>query len=183
MGILARDSGGDLEPIPVGIHRALCINVFDVGIQKGFQDGPPAHKVVVLWELEPRSETSGKRYTITKTYTLSIHDKSTLGADLTSWRGKTFTEEERQGFDLDKIKGKPCQLNIVPNGDKAKVASVLPAQRERDKDGASVPSIHWAAETSADYIPKFVTRIIGEQLTHPTTRQAVADDPTEDVIF
>ena len=30
MGTIASDNGGDFEPVPAGMHRAICINVFDV---------------------------------------------------------------------------------------------------------------------------------------------------------
>jgi len=185
MGIVARDNGGEYEPIPIGMTRALCINVFDIGFQKGYQGGPPTHKVVVLWEIESISKTSGKHFTITKIYTLSISDKSTLGVDLVSWRGKAFTDEERKGFDLDKIKTKACQLNIVPQGEKVKVASVLPAQRVME-DGKSVISIHWQPDTSSDFIPNFVKNMISEQLPPPektAETQDHQDDFVDDPVF
>ncbi len=163
MGVVAKDSGGDFEPIPVGLHRALCINVFDVGYQPGFQNNPPAHKVVVLWEIEPLN-SKGKHFTVTKIYTLSIGDKSNLGADLTSWRGKPFTEEEKDGFDLDKIKGKACQLNLVSSGDRVKISTVLPAFREIDPaTRASVISMHWLPDTDIAFVPNFVQKMATKQ--------------------
>jgi hypothetical protein len=168
MGIVARDTGGEYEPIPIGLHRAICINVFDIGFQPGYQGKPPTHKVVILWELEAKSETTGKHFTITKIYTLSIGDKSNLGADLTSWRGKAFTEEERAGFDLDNIKNKACQLNVVPHNDRVKIASVLPAQKVPDPETKkNVVAIHWKPETPMDYIPNFVSKMIADQFQPP----------------
>jgi hypothetical protein len=186
MGIVARDNGGEYEPIPIGLHRAICINVFDIGFQPGYQGKPPAHKVVVLWEIEAKSETTGKRFTITKIYTLSIGEKSNLGCDLTSWRGKAFTDEERAGFDLDNIKFKACQLNVVPHNDRVKIASVLPAQKVPDPvTKKNVTAIHWKPETLADYIPNFVSKMISEQLPPPektsSSNSNTGDEFTDDI--
>jgi len=38
---------------------------------------------------------------ISKRYTMSLGEQSTLRKDLESWRGKKFTPEELQGFDLN----------------------------------------------------------------------------------
>ena len=54
-----------------------------------------------------------KPFSIGKEYTLSLSSKSNLYKDLVSWRGKPFTEEELEGFDLSKLLGKPCQIQII----------------------------------------------------------------------
>ena len=41
------------------------------------------------------------------------NEKSTLKKDLQAWRGKMFTDEELQGFNLLNILNKPCQLQII----------------------------------------------------------------------
>ncbi len=62
--------------------------------------------------------------------------------DLESWRGRKFTQQELQGFDVETIIGVPCLLNIIQE-DKggetyANVASImrlpkgLPALKARD---------------------------------------------------
>ena len=189
MGTKVSDNGGDFEPIPVGMHRALCINYFDVGYQPGYQGAAPAHKIVVLWEIEPKN-IQGKRFTITKIYTASIAEKSNLGQDLVSWRGRPFTDQEREGFDLDNIKGKACQLNVIPNGqgEKVKVGSVLPAMRQVNQTtGKSELTMHWQPETPADFIPNFVKKMIAEQVPAPRsyaeTTQPAGDEFTDDIPF
>lgn len=175
--MVVKDNGGDFETPPLGIQRSICVNYFDVGLQPGYQGGPAAKKVVLLWELEARQE-NGKRFQVTKIYTQSIGAKSNLGADLESWRTKPFTDEERKGFDLEKIKLRPCQLNLVANGDRAKVAMVLPADKT---------SPYWDVETSPDYIPRFVQKMIDEQLVIApkpgiTERQS-EDGFVDDIVF
>lgn len=185
MGIVARDTGADYEPIPIGLHRSICINVFDVGFQPGYQGKPPSRKCVILWEIEPKSSMTGKHFTITKIYTLSIGEKANLGIDLVSWRGKPFTKEERDGFDLDNIKNKACQLNVVPHGDKARISSVLPAQRALDPEtNKQVVTVHWKPDTASDYIPNFVAVMIANQLPPPERTASpvgTSDDFVDDV--
>src|SRR5688572_25042186 len=104
---------------PAGLHRAVCVDVHDLGYEQSNYDGQirDQPKVLVVWELDP--ETAGKyddegaRYRVNRKYTFSYHEKSNLGQDLESWRGKSFSVEERRSFDLESVIGKACQLNIV----------------------------------------------------------------------
>ena len=50
---------------------------------------------------------------IDKEYTMSMGDKATLRKDLESWRGKAFTDVEATSFDVTKLLGVPCMLNII----------------------------------------------------------------------
>ena len=54
-----------------------------------------------------------------------------MGNDLASWRGRPFTDQERQGFDIAALCGVPCMLNVMEgkNG-KPRVAAVLPAPKD-----------------------------------------------------
>ena len=77
-----------------------------------------AHKVMLTWELPEElavfNEDKGPEpYSVSKTYTLSMHEKSTLRKDLESWRGKGFTELEAAKFDITKLLGVPCLLTIT----------------------------------------------------------------------
>lgn len=186
--MVVQDNGGDFEPIPLGVHKAICINVFDVGLQPGYQGGPAQKKVVILWEIEPKCEKTGKRFTVTKIYTQSIGDKSNLGNDLTSWRTKPFTAEERKGFELNNVIDKPCQLNLVAGGknmDKAVVQSVLPAAKTMDAQGKAHPVEYWIPETGKDYVPNFVSKMLEQRLVEapkPTVQTVTADDGFPDEI-
>jgi hypothetical protein len=73
------------------------------------------HKVRLRWELsdEIMEGDDAKPFSISKTYTLSLHEKAALRHDLEAWRGKAFTAEELKGFELKKLMGAPCQLTVV----------------------------------------------------------------------
>lgn len=152
----------DYEPLPTGLQPAICIAYYDLGLQKGYMD-KVQHKLVILWELEARRETDGEHFLATKKYTACLEERATLTADLQSWRGLAFTPEELQGFDLDKILIKPCQLNLVQiaktNGDPfVEVSAVLPPPRGWQA---------FAPETDPGFVPALVATAIAQQLEAP----------------
>lgn len=158
----------EYEPLPLGLQPAVCVTYYDLGFQRGYMD-KPQHKVVLLFELEARRQ-DGSRFIATKKYTASLGEKANLLKDLQSWRGVAFTADELRGFNLDQIKGKPCQLNLVSitkgNGDPYTVVdSILPRPRGWD---AFIP------ETAADYVPEWVAEAIEAQLPAPAQRHAAA---------
>lgn len=171
----------EYEPLPLGLQPAICINYYDLGYQRGYNNRSQ-HKLVLLFELEAK-RTDGSRFLATKKYTASLGDKATLLKDLQSWRGVAFTVEELKGFDLERIRGKACQLNMVSivkgNGDPyAVVDSVLPPPRG------------WQAfqtETAPDYIPEWVLEAMEAQLPPPDQNrrlQALAgEDFPDDIPF
>jgi hypothetical protein len=60
-----------------------------------------------------REENGEQPYVVSKEFTLSLHEKATLRHFLESWRGKGFTEEEAKRFDISKLLGATCMLNII----------------------------------------------------------------------
>lgn len=134
MATVAKDNGGaDYKPAPEGTHIARCVRVIDLGTQAGSQQYPdPKHKIMLTWELcEERSEYEGEMrpMLVSKRYTLSLHKKAGLRHDLESWRGRPFTAEELQGFDLAKVLGHACMITIVhaPSQDGTKVYANIKA--------------------------------------------------------
>ena len=121
MAIIAKDkgSGEGFEPVPAGTHIARCISVVDIGPQDtpwGAKEkvyiGFEVPGVNVEWKDKEGNEHSGPAM-IGKTYTNSLNEKSWLGQHLESWRGKPFTEAERNGFDLMNILGAPCMISVT----------------------------------------------------------------------
>jgi hypothetical protein len=51
--------------------------------------------------------------TISKSYTVSLHEKAGLRRDLAAWRGRDFTDEEAKGFDVSKLIGAYCMVNAT----------------------------------------------------------------------
>lgn len=135
----------NVDPAPAGNHVARCFSIVDLGTQKREFNGEVKHtrQVKVTWELptEKKSFKDGdpeRPYVVSRDYTPSLNPKSRLKQDLESWRGKPFTAEELEGFDLANILDKTCLLNVIHNErGYAEIASISPIVK-----GVSVPERH-----------------------------------------
>jgi len=121
MAIIVKEpeSNSNFQPIETGTYQAVCAEVIDMGLREsntfdkaGVINGTTEkQKVSIVWELsEVRDD--GKRYTFSKEYNSSLHEKATLRKDLDAWRGVAFTAEELQGFDLERVIGANCMVTI-----------------------------------------------------------------------
>jgi len=133
MGINARGDGssGSKFLAPQGTWIARCYSVIDLGYilnKHPRQDGGQnwQRKIRVAWELPNNLMDDGSPFSVSFRYTLSLDDRSYLYQHLVSWRGKAFTEEELHGFDITKLIGVPCQIQVLHNGEYANVNAVLP---------------------------------------------------------
>jgi hypothetical protein len=121
MGLTAKDKGGgDYTPIPEDLHLAICYGIWDIGTQFSEKYGKTIHKVIIVWEIpgcRGEFEQDGVKKNlpraISKRYTLSLHKKADMRKDLESWRGRKFTDDELKGFDIKKLLGVPCQIQIL----------------------------------------------------------------------
>lgn len=137
MSIIAKDAGGEeYEKAPTGNQQGVCAFVEDIGTHRGEYQGKPneKHQIVVCWELAETMVTgdyAGKPFMVSNFYTLSLSQKANLRKDLESWRGKAFTAIELEGFDVEKLIGVNCLLNIIEEPNQAgkmrtKIASISP---------------------------------------------------------
>lgn len=126
MGFIAKDSGGgDFKRVPPGAYIGRCYSLIDLGTQltSGQYGEKMQHKIRIGWELFGEDEqgnpltitVDGKEMplTISKSYTVSLHEKSSLRKDLAAWRGKDFTEEEARAFDVSRLVGAWCMVNCT----------------------------------------------------------------------
>jgi len=119
MAIIAENKGGDFVLIPAGNHIARCYGMVQIGTVKeetGIYAGKETHKVRISWETPHEAHDFGKGiqpFSIHKEFTLSMNEKATLRKMLESWRGKAFTEVEAEKFDITKLLGKPCMINVI----------------------------------------------------------------------
>ena len=101
MGFIATDAGGgNFKRVPQGVHIGRCYSLIDLGTQ--VSDGQyglkEQHKIRIGWELFGEDEdgqpltvdVDGKQMpmTISKSYTVSLHEKSNLRKELAAWRGR-----------------------------------------------------------------------------------------------
>jgi len=119
MGIYAEKKESEFQSVKPGTYVARCYRMIEIGTIKEDYMGQEKQqqKVMVTWELPTElavfDEAKGEEpYAVSKTYTLSMHEKANLRKDLESWRGKGFTEDEANKFDISVLVGKPCLLSI-----------------------------------------------------------------------
>lgn len=109
--LIARGTVRKRYPIlEAGAYLARCYAIIDIG---DHYDNP---KVVFMWELPTETiDVDGKEKprAISETYTLSLSDKANMRKMLENWRGRAFTDEEIDGFDLENVLGKPCMVNVI----------------------------------------------------------------------
>jgi hypothetical protein len=108
------------ELVPAGNQVARCYSMVHLGtnIEEYMGEKKAMNKVRISWELPEEmrvfDEAKGEQpMSISKEYTLSMFEKANLRKELEGWRGKGFTEEEAKVFDITKLLGKSCLLNII----------------------------------------------------------------------
>lgn len=139
MAINATNNGQPRELIPAGNYVARCYQMIHIGTVEEVIQGTPKilNKVRIGWELPTetkvfKEENGEQPRVISKEFTLSMNEKSNLRKVLASWRGKDFTEAEAKSFDITKLIGAPCMLNLIhkPSKDGTKtyeeISSITP---------------------------------------------------------
>lgn len=116
MAIIARASGdGQQRELPeAGTHMAVCVQVIDIGTQETEWQGKTVaqRKILIGWELDT-TDSEGEPFVQWQRYTLSLNERASLRRDLENWRGRQFSADELEAFDLKNIMGKSCLLQIV----------------------------------------------------------------------
>lgn len=109
--ILQCKEGGDFTPHPEGIHPAICVDVIDLGLVETEFQGQKrmVNKVKLVFESEQRLE-DGRGFTVSKSFTASLHPKAKLAEFLGKWRGRPVMPGET--IDLGKLIGACCTLVI-----------------------------------------------------------------------
>jgi hypothetical protein len=120
MSINATSNSQKRELIPAGNYIARCYSMIHIGTitEEIMGERKTLNKCRITWELPGELRTFDQEkgeqpMVISKEYTLSMHEKANLRRDLESWRGKAFTDDQAAKFDITKLLGVPCMLNII----------------------------------------------------------------------
>lgn len=150
MGTTAKNTDKDFPKTPAGTHVARCYQVIDLGHQKIVWNNQEKWqpKILLSWELlGDEKMQDGRPFSVSSRYTLSLSEKSALRPMLEAWRGKPFSKEEAEGFDVAKVLGAYCMLNVVHNhvGDKTytNVAAVMALPKTMPKPAAVNPNLYF----------------------------------------
>lgn len=169
MAFIATKPASNFTPPPAGMHIARCYRLIDLGTQPKSYQGQSkgeARKIMAGFELlgEERMD-DGKPFTLSKSWFLSMHEKASLRRDLESWRGKAFTAEEEGSFDVSKLLGAYCILNIAeePGADgqmRTNIKSINPLMKGMPKPApVNKDAIFDADDPDMDLFEKFSDKL------------------------
>lgn len=177
--MIISDTTKEFKIAPAGNHLARLYSCIDLGHQSVIWNGDTKimHKVVLTWELHGEDDNGeklqtedGKPLIVSKRYTVSLGDQSTLRKDLESWSGKKMTAEDRKNFDMKNLLGKFCMLSVVHSEDGkyanvSGISAVPTALRNSLPDGINAPVHFWLQEfdqAKYDALPKYYKEKIAE---------------------
>jgi len=130
----------EFTPAPEGLHQAVCADVWPIWTEPRPEEwgGGLQDKTMLVWHIDEINPTDGKPYAVFKRYTASLHEKATLRHDLESWRGRKFSPEELKSFDLERLIGVNCQIQVLHKAGKngkvyANAVSIVPAGKNQQK--------------------------------------------------
>lgn len=117
MGATSKPVGsgkGNFERPENGSYPARCIQVVDLGTHEKKWEGKtfPNEQLLIVFEISELME-DGRPFTVNWRGTNSLSEKANLYKFLTSWRNKSFTQEELEGFDYGRLLDATCLLSVV----------------------------------------------------------------------
>ena len=193
--INATNSGGaKREIIPAGNYIARCYSMVHVGTveEEILGEKKSLNKCRITWELPEElrvfDEAKGEQpLVISKEYNLSMHEKANLRKDLESWRGKAFTDDQAKTFDITKLLGVPCMLNIIHKTTKggntyALISNISAIPKGFNCPAQTNPTFEWNFEDKYDAIEldKFPD-FIKDKIKSSAEYKALMNDPLQDL--
>ena len=113
--VVKSEGNSEIKQLEPGVYTGIASAIIDLGIQENTMFGKRQRKVMIVWNIVGETVTVNDEEmprVMSKEYTMSLGEKSTLRKDLEAWRGKPFSTDELNGFDLTNILNVPCQLQI-----------------------------------------------------------------------
>ncbi len=151
--IVASSKGSGTPAIEPGSYGARCYGMAHIGTVEDSYQGKKikVNRVRIFWELPDEFiEIDGvmKPRHISKEYTLSLSDKANLKKDLEAWRGKAFTKDELEAFDITGVVGVECMLSITnKTSETTKNTYASVASVSKPPKGMKIGKLHEDTET------------------------------------
>jgi len=159
--IVSSKSGSEIEPVPAGLHLAICVGVYDVGTQHSDIYNKDSRKVIIQFELPELPPIDAGPRVLSRRFTMSLNAKASLRAFLEAWRGRKFTEQELAGFDLSKLLGVPAQLQVMHDESDGKtwanITTAIPAPKGVKPVGKIVPTLFSVDNMQTPELPPTMT--------------------------
>lgn len=165
---------GSRKLAPEGSHVARCYQIIDLGttMQDGMYPGKK-RKVQFLFELPLElavfDEAKGAQpFYVRAMYTLSLHENASLRRDLESWIGKKLTDKEASEFNIFKLIGVPCLVNVVhvTRGENtyANIVSISPVVKGMKCPPQINPSVLFSSQAPDMEVMKSLPEFIIEKI-------------------
>lgn len=146
-----------------GSVQCVLVDVIDLGMQQESYMGGPVklvHKCALVWQIDEINPDTGKRFEMSKEFTVSMGEKANLRKFLGAWRGKTYTDAEAaEGAPLHKLYGvngimaiEHKQSKANPDRTYAAIVSVSPLLKGMAKLAPGQDyerSEHWSKKLAA----------------------------------
>lgn len=177
------------EPIPAGLHQAVCTGVYDLGTQYNEKFKKNIRKCLISWEfpeerikIEKDEKTIDVPRELSKQYTLTLSAKSGLLTDLVSWRGRPFTPEELKGFNLHQLLGVNALIQVIHTEKDgrtyANIKSITPLYKNMVKKEAENPLNFFSFNDNnsiPETTPQWIVEIIKKSVEWNERNQGLID--------
>jgi hypothetical protein len=111
---VATDSGKSFDPHPEGQFSAQCVDCINLGekVEEYAGQSKSLRAKVALVFRTGEAREDGELYEISKEFTLSTNEKGNLRKFLTSWRGRSFTDQEAERFEVHTLVGVAALITV-----------------------------------------------------------------------
>lgn len=188
MALIAKE-GQSFDPVPAGVYQGVCYAIYDIGHQYSEKFAKSSHQCIIIWEIPSERieiDKDGEKVSlprvISKKYTLSLGDRANLRKDLESWRGRTFTPDELKGFDLHKLVGVNCMIQVIHKTSDGKtyanISAILPLYKGMAKLEPENPTVVFALGGEIPFgTPKW---ILGQIHNSQEWKDFLGHEPSEE---
>ena len=143
--MVIQGSTREFTPVSAGAHKAVLVDVVDLGIETTEYDGQKkdAPKLRLMFEVDEKTD-DGRPMVIGRKLTASIHERSNLTKVLQTWLGRSLTTDERNRLDLDEFIGTSAEVMVIHKVDEkdgrvwARIDGIYPAKKKLAPSGEYV---------------------------------------------
>ena len=184
-------TGTGIPPLDPGTYPATCCIVADLGRQVTVFDGKEkeTNQILLTWELPDEQlnyDGEMRPRWISQTFTASVNEKAKLRLWLKNWRGRDFTPQELEDFDLKNVLGAPCVITVTQTEKNGAVYSNIGGISKIMKGMEVKPptkKVHFSIECEDTWpmfaeLPEWVRNKINGSLTLKEMGMVFGDDGT-----
>ena len=115
---IVKGGESNFKALEGGTYLGICSAMISLGLQEQDYQGETRKTKRIMFVFTLPGETyeyegETRCRTLMKEYTASIAPKAALKKDLESWRGRAFTDQELEAFELVNVLGKPVMLSLI----------------------------------------------------------------------